>query len=104
MKVIYIADDGKQFDGAFECLDYEWRAAHSYLEDIHVYDEWGKRLEDLFSEDNYCRADVVIVDSLKGAMDLYDLAKYCGFCGYEDINSAGKWVWDYEKSKFVKEN
>lgn len=105
MRVIYVADDGTQFDDEFKCLDYEWRAALSHLEDVHVYDEWGNRLEDLFSEDNYGCSDVIIIDSEEGARDFHDLAKHCGFCNYyEDITGAGKWHWDYEKLKFVKEN
>lgn len=26
MKVIYVADDGTQFEDEYECLNYEWRA------------------------------------------------------------------------------
>ena len=36
MRIIYVADDGKQFDDEYECLNYEWRAAHPYLKDVRV--------------------------------------------------------------------
>ena len=105
MKVVYVADDGTQFDDEYECLNYEWRAAHPHLKDVRVYDECGKLLEDLFSEDNYGSSDVVIIDSEEGALDFCDLACLCGFCNYyENITGAGKWSWDYEKCRFVKEN
>lgn len=34
MKIIYVADDGTQFDNQFECENYEWKINHFNLDKI----------------------------------------------------------------------
>ena len=38
MKIIYIAEDGTQFDDEFECESYEGKLNHPYLKNIVFYD------------------------------------------------------------------
>lgn len=48
MKIIYIADDGKQFDNEWDCEDYEWKLNHPNLKDVHVFNEEGVEFENIF--------------------------------------------------------
>ena len=41
MKIIYIADDGKEFDDEFECEHYEWALDRPHIKEIVCYDENG---------------------------------------------------------------
>ena len=102
MKVIYIADDGKEFDDEWDCRDYEWKLNHSSLKDICFYDKDDKLLEDIFSEKTYNVTDKIVVTNENQLKDLQELARYCGFCCYEDIVECGEWIFDYYKGTFVK--
>lgn len=64
MRIVYIADDGTQFDDEWDCRDYEFRKTLD-LSDIEVYDENGIRLMDIFDEDTYNKAMKVIVKTEK---------------------------------------
>ena len=44
MKIIYIADDGTQFDDEYACKDYEWKLNHPHLKDVHIFDKKRKRI------------------------------------------------------------
>ena len=101
MRVIYIADDGTQFDDEYECKDYEWLQKHSHLKDIQLYDEEGYLLdESILSEYGYNHAWTVVVKTLDAAIEMDALAQYTGFCAYEDINRVGVWTWDKDKEMF----
>ena len=50
MKVIYIADDGKEFDNEYDCESYEWELNHAHLNEICFYDKDGNKLDDIYSE------------------------------------------------------
>lgn len=100
MKVIYRADDGKEFDDEFECTDYEWKLKHPHIKDIHLYDGDGNELSNIFSEDTYSNVEKLVVPDKQAAKELQELGKYTGFTCYEWIDDAGTWVCD--DSKFVK--
>lgn len=102
MKVIYIADDGKEFDNKFDCEDYEWKLAHPYLNDICIYGKYNKKIYDIFSLDTYNAVKKVVVTNENALSDLKELAEYCGFICYEDIVECGKWIFDEDKEAFVK--
>lgn len=102
MKVIYIADDGKEFDDEYDCKEYEWKLNHPYLKDVLFYDEHNEVLGDIMSENTYSIADKIIVPNTKSLKDLQELADYCGFCCYEDIVECGEWIFDNNKASFVK--
>ena len=53
MKVLYIADDGKEFDDEFECEHYEWILNHPNLKDVKIYDKrTGELFDDIMSNDD----------------------------------------------------
>lgn len=96
MRVVYIADDGKEFDDQYDCEHYEWKLNHPSLNNIHLYDKDNNELEDLFSEDVYGIVVKIIVPDENAAKDLRELGDYTGYCCYEDIYEPGEWVWNDE--------
>lgn len=101
MKIIYIADDGTQFDNEFDCEAYEWRLNHPHLKDIILLDKDGNRFEDAFSEEAYNYSEKIIITSYEALKDLQDLEDYTGYCCYADINEVGEWRFDKAKERFV---
>lgn len=94
MKIVYIANDGTQFDNQYECENYEWELRHPYLNHITIFDKYGNELTDIFSEKTYSSCDTIIILNEKILKDLQDLAAYTGYCLYSDINKVG--VWEYK--------
>jgi hypothetical protein len=101
MRIVYIADDGKEFDDEYDCLHYEWRLNHPNLKDVHIYDEHGKEFEDIFSEDTYGDCMKITVPTDEAAQDMQALAKYTGHCYYAHIKESGTWKFDDKASGFV---
>ena len=102
MKIIYIADDGKEFDDKWKCLDYEWMLSHPHLKDIVLYSEEDEILDDLFDQETYEYVMKIIVPTDEAACDLRELGERNGWCAYEYIESAGTWIWEGLNSSFVK--
>ena len=102
MKVIYIADDGKEFEDEWDCRDYEWKLNHSSLKDICFYDRDGELLDDIFSEHTYNMTEKIVVMNENSINDLHELAHYCGFGCYEDVIECGEWIFDNAEGEFVK--
>ena len=104
MRVVYIADDGKEFDDEWECKDYEWKLNHHHLNDVRLYDKDEMRLRDIFSEDTYNNVVKIIVPNNYAATDMKELANYTGYCYYAHITEAGTWVFEENGTdgKFVK--
>ena len=103
MKIIYVADDGKQFDDEWDCKDYEWGLNHPHLKDIVCYDQEDRVLENIYSQDTYENVMHIEVPSDEAAKELRELGRYCGFCSYENIEEAGIYVWkDGINGGFVK--
>lgn len=92
MRVVYIADDGKEFDDEFECKHHEWMLNHPNLKYIKIYNEDDELIEDVLSEDAYNYGNKVIVPNDLAAKELQDWAKYSGYCYFEHIEKAGTWV------------
>lgn len=101
MRIVYIADDGKEFDDEYDCDFYEWKLNHPYLKDINLYDKDNKKLDDIFSETTYSETEKVVVLNENAIKDLHDLSIYTGFCLYEDITECGEWI--FNGDIFVKE-
>jgi len=40
MRVVYIADDGKEFNDEWDCRDYEWKLNHPAINDICMYTDY----------------------------------------------------------------
>ena len=103
MKIIYIADDGKQFDDEFECEHYEWILNHPGIKEICFYDEDGNMFEDIFDEKTYEYTMKIVAPTDQAVKELHELSKRTGFCAYRNIDSAGTWVWkDGLNGRFVK--
>ena len=102
MKVIYIADDGKEFDNAYDCESYEWELNHTHLNEIYFYDKDGNKLDDIYSENTYNNAEIIVVPNEDAVKELQELGRYTGYCCYEDITECGEWHFDYKKDTFVK--
>lgn len=101
MRIIYIADDGTQFNDEYDCKDYEWKLKHPHLKDIHIFDKDGKEFEDVLSDDAYNYSAKIVVTSSEAVKDLQALANYTGYCYYEHINKVGEWRFDESKERFV---
>jgi len=101
MKIIYIADDGTQFDNEVDCTDYEWKLNHPNLKDIFIFDEDGNELKDIFEEDTYNNSMKIIVSTDEAVKDLQELAGYTGYCCYYNINKVGEWIFNKHDEMFV---
>lgn len=101
MKILYIADDGTQFDTEFDCEYYEWKLNHPHLKDIQVFDKDGNKFENIFDEDTYNYSDRIVVSNEAAVNDIQDLADYTGYCYYKHIDKPGEWYFDNTKERFV---
>lgn len=102
MRVIYIADDGTQFDDVFKCEDYEWRLNHPGSNDVHMFDANGNELPNILTEKTYDNVMVVVAESEEALDALKALADYTGYCDYYDITSVGKWRFNNIIGEFIK--
>lgn len=92
MKILYVADDGTQFEDEWECTVYEWRLAHPHLSEIKFLNAAGEPiLSDPLEDITYNSTETVIVPNEEALQDLRDLTNYTGFCEYNDIDSIGTW-------------
>lgn len=102
MKIIYRADDGKDFENEDDCLMYEWSLKFG---DSHFYSlspENEVPLMSLYSEEIYGIVDKIVVDTNKSAKAISAFGKWSGFLAYISINSVGTWIYDESSYEFVK--
>jgi TATA-box binding protein (TBP) (component of TFIID and TFIIIB) len=100
MRILYVADDGKQFDNEYDCLDYEFglRIKDS-VKHITIFNEDGEVVcTPIASEDTYDNAEKIVVTSMTGVNILHQISDYTGFSAYESIDSPG--IWLYNKNNF----
>lgn len=102
MKIIYVANDGKQFDEEWKCKEHEFKVTLKHLKTIEFYDKNGKRLTDPMEEETYFNCVKIIIHSIEEINDLIEIADYTGFSGYYDITDIGTWIFDDKKGKFIK--
>ena len=104
MKVIYIADDGKEFDDEFECMDYEWLLNHPNLKDVKIYDKRnGELFNDIMSSDDaYQYGDKVIIPTELALKEFHDWAEYGGYHDARQITEIGTWIYNDDKNKYEK--
>lgn len=102
MKVIYIADDGKQFDDEFACEDYEWMLNNPHINDIIFYDKDSNELKEIFLEDTYLETEKVVVPNEEAVKALYEFTRRTGFCCYYDITEVGIWIFKEDEEGFVR--
>lgn len=106
MKIIYLADDGTEFDDEFECEHYEWILNHPHLKDVCCYDKDGNELKDIMVEYTYDYSEKIVVPTDEAAKDLQELADYTGYSYYAHITESGTWIFENEgfDGRFVKVN
>ena len=114
MRVIYIADDGTQFDDEWECKSYEMRQNHPYCATIEYFNEAGNPLTigeditDAFDDRIYDFAWKVIIHNEEEFKDFCWLQDYHGWYDMECITGPGVWNYinstPFAENKFVKEN
>ena len=94
MKIVYIADDGTEFNNEYDCRDYEWMLERKEVFDlIEFYDVDGNKIENIMTEDAYNIVWTIVVPTEEAAKAIVDLGNYQGFSAYLDICSAGTWEW-----------
>lgn len=102
MKIIYIADDGKEFNDEIACAYYEWILKHPALREVKVYNKDNEELFDLLEQNTYEYAQKIIVPTDVAARQLQDLADFTGYCYYEQIVEKGIWEFKQDVESFVK--
>ena len=94
MKIIYIADDGKQFDDQWECEWYEELQKHPHIYGIKFYENDLEFQIDHWKEDDdsyYNHADGILIHNERELEDLQWLADCCGWSEFQQIDSPGMW-------------
>ena len=103
MRVVYISDDGKEFNDEFECEQHEWIINNPDIENIHIYDVNGNELVDLFSENTYDKSYRIEVPDESALDALHELAECTGFSLYRTVDGCGEYVYDNLNLTFEKE-
>ena len=85
------------------CYNEETNIKPFYNEILKLFNDSDKnKLYDAYSEDTYNNAERIVVPNENAAKELQELARYTGYCCYEDITECGEWHFDYKKDTFVK--
>lgn len=102
MRIIYIANDGKEFDDEYECANYEFKNELQNLDSIKLYDSAGNELKDPMRESTYNTVHKIIVHSDEEIVELHAVAEYTGFHAYYDIKDVGTWIFYTSEDRFIK--
>lgn len=103
MRVLFIADDGKEFDDEFECEHYEWMLNHPNLKYIKIYDSrTGELFDDIMTEEAYCYGNKIEVPTELALKDLHDWAMYSGYCYFYHLTETGTWLFNDNKDVYEK--
>lgn len=101
MIILYKAFDGTIFENEQDCIYYEDKLTHIYLNKINFYTKENKEyhinLNDLYSDDVYQNCEKVIIHDYNEFKDFRWLAEECGWCEFDDIIDFGIWT-RYEDS------
>ena len=96
MRVVYIANDGTEFDDEWDCEVYEAGIKHTGLLDIEFYDVNNQLYQidklSVFDEWVYYKAEKVVIPTQKAYDDFAWLTEETGWCEWEDITEPGIWV------------
>lgn len=108
MRIVYIADDGTQFDDKFECEDYEWGLQHTNLNRIRFMDEDYVNIQYKYDFSDgylYFNTNTIYVPDEQCVKELIELAEYAGWGEWDNITEPGLWAWnciDGINYKFIK--
>lgn len=99
MKIIYVSDDGKQFDNEDDCYIYESILAHPNLKNVCFYDIDGNEYHadislDTYDDDSiYQKGEKVVIHNEEELKDFLWISHDAGWCEfYAFINAVGTWV------------
>lgn len=94
MRILYIADDGTEFDNEFDCEHYEEIKRHNKINDVEVYDADDNRVlfDSVYNDAFYNNAEKIIIHTEEEVEDILWLAEYTGWCEFEQLTSVGTWV------------
>lgn len=110
MKVIYIADDGKEFEDYWECREYEFLLNHPHLKTITFYSKYGVQIfihekeyyimrnDEQFYED----VEYIIIHNENELADFMDFIQKAGYISFQTIDSIGEWKMNYETYNMEK--
>lgn len=110
MKVIYMADDEKEFDSYHECDKYEYLLNRPWLKTIEFYDEHGERI--FINKKEYSLAwsnnrfyeviERIVIHNDHELVDFMNFVHDAGYMSFETINSVGEWKMNYETYNMEK--
>lgn len=89
---IYLANDGKVFNDEFECRDYEMKVKYPQMDNIEIFDENGRKLENLLLDSTYNNSHTVVIHNEVELEAFKAAVYYCGWCEWQTINDVGVWV------------
>lgn len=101
MKVIYIADDGKQFNDENECMEYEFQKLYekgeSIISGFGPDDNWIS-----FSEAHFCREATIISLKTEEAVKLFIRRCTEENLSNEGIDKPGIYIWGDSKYAYCE--
>jgi hypothetical protein len=106
MRVIYVADDGKEFDNEYDCERYEDLQHYPSQFTIDFYDDKDRlyhlqpSLDDKGFDEIYQKAEKVIIHNQSEFEALAHLTNIYGWCEFDDITGPGTWVRKSELGHF----
>lgn len=96
MRIIYEANDGKQFDTSSECEEYEAILAHPSVLNVDFYDinntVYHIDRNNFFDDSVYQRAVKVIIHNRAEFDDFAWMTYECGWWEFDEIISDGSWM------------
>ena len=112
MRILYIAEDGKQFDDELSCRLYEEDMTvlvgetKKLLSEIKLFDKYGRKIDksDFLSEELYETIEALSIPSDKHAEALRRVGEVTGYLCYKDITSGGYWEFKQDAFTYVKRN
>ncbi len=104
MKVIYKADDGKEFDSYRECGEYEYLLNRPWLKTIEFYDKHGERIfinekeySLIWSENRFYEiVEHIIIHNDDELITLMNFVHNAGYISFKTIDSVGEWKMNYK--------
>lgn len=110
MKVIYKADDGKEFDSYRECDKYEYLLNRPYLKTITFYNKYGEQIfihekeyDIMWSDERfYETVEYIIIHNENELIDFMNFVLRAGYISFQTIDSVGEWKMNYKTYNMEK--
>ena len=98
MKLMYVADDGMQFDSEWDCMLHEHECFMRTVA-IKAIDSDGRQIADLSADDDFNRVQKIYIETRDELNQIRRIDQWCGF--YGEIDAIGVWKWDDDKQSWV---